>query len=1216
VQTTLLGLGIAVILALVAALAGPFLIDWNRFRPMIEAEASQFIGAPVRITGPIAAALLPIPALTLHGIELRPSDSASRIRARSLSVEFSLGSLVRGEWRAAEMHLVGPEFDLGINASGGVTWPKFAGSFDPDALSIDRLNIEDGRAVLSDARSGSRLVFDKLRFNGELRSLIGPLKGDGAFVIAGEPHAYRITAGRLGDEGVKLRIKIDPTERPLTIEADGLLVFEQGEPRFEGSLNIARLPGLALASGKTLVSDPWRLNALMKATTAAALLQQMEFRYGPEERAVKLTGAAEVKFGSKPRFDGVLSAGHADLDRAFVAADAGRKSPLAAIKALAASSAGAWRPSIPVRLGIGIDALTFAGGTVQTLRGDIASDGEAWSLDGFEFRAPGVTQVNLSGRLDLTAAHLGFIGPVSVDSSDPSALVAWLEGAGQPGPGRMKPLRARGDIALADDKLAIDRLSAEIDRKTVQGRLVYTWAAADHPARLDADLKAAELDLDALLAFAYAARDGAAFETPREITLGIDIDRATLAGVDIRNVSAWLRHDAKGLKIERFSIADLGGAAINASGQIETKPSAPRGKIILALEAKDFAGVAALAAKFAPATAEPLRSLAADLLPTKLNAVLSLDGTEANTTAKLAIEGRAGGTRLSLLGEATRNAADAGADLQALMAGNLRLEGKAEADDGGVLVRMLKLGKLVVVDKRPGQFHLMVEGPLTGALRVEGRLLAGGLDVSSKGTMQLRGEDSKADLRLLVATADLQPLRGTAAKSPAAPLPVTLTGNLAVAGSSLKLEDFSGTFAGLALRGRLGFVLSQPLRVEGRIEAETIEASAVIAAAIGMPPQGPARTDTWAWSSEPFAQGLFEDIDGRIEFTAARATFTPMLVLRQARGVAKFSRSEIAFTDIEGGLADGKITAQLVFDKNVQGLSARGRVRLIGAKAAALLSGDSKDAVDGRLGLNIDIEGAGLSPRGLIGSLAGNGTVSLERGQFARLNPKAFDAAARAADQGMTTDSSKIGDIVNAALHSGHLGISSAEGVITIDAGQVRLANTVAQAEGADLTMTGNVDLIEGNLNTRLTLAGNVGTPASAADRPVVFVSLRGPLGAPRRSVDMSALTAWLTLRAIEQQSKQLEAIEAGRSVPVVGRPADTPRPTPPVPRVDRPPPLPPPIDISPAPGAADRAPARNPAQVQTGPVVAPKPLTPKPAPMLPPPPRRPPLDLSASPDN
>ena len=50
-QTTLLGLAIAFIVALIAALVGPYFIDWNQFRPQFEAEATRIIGAPVRVGG-------------------------------------------------------------------------------------------------------------------------------------------------------------------------------------------------------------------------------------------------------------------------------------------------------------------------------------------------------------------------------------------------------------------------------------------------------------------------------------------------------------------------------------------------------------------------------------------------------------------------------------------------------------------------------------------------------------------------------------------------------------------------------------------------------------------------------------------------------------------------------------------------------------------------------------------------------------------------------------------------------------------------------------------------------------------------------------------------------------------------------------------------------------------------------------------------------------
>ena len=129
-QTTLLGLAIAIILALVAALVGPLLIDWGGHRSLFEAEASRLIGVDVRVTGAIDARLLPSPPLTLHDIEIG-SSGEDKIRARSLGIEFALGPLMRGEWRAAEMHLVGPQLSLGLDASGHVLAPQPGDQFQP-----------------------------------------------------------------------------------------------------------------------------------------------------------------------------------------------------------------------------------------------------------------------------------------------------------------------------------------------------------------------------------------------------------------------------------------------------------------------------------------------------------------------------------------------------------------------------------------------------------------------------------------------------------------------------------------------------------------------------------------------------------------------------------------------------------------------------------------------------------------------------------------------------------------------------------------------------------------------------------------------------------------------------------------------------------------------------------------------------------------------------
>jgi uncharacterized protein involved in outer membrane biogenesis len=243
-QTTLLGLAIAIIVALVAALVGPLLIDWGGYRSVFQAEASHLIGVDVRVTGAIEARLLPSPRVVLHDIEIGHGDD--QIGAGSLGIEFALGPLMRGEWHAAELHLTGAQLRLGFDASGHVQAPNIPINFSPDALSIDRLSIEDATVTLSDAANGAGIVLKKLWFNGEARSLVGPFSGEGATTAGGELYPFRISTGRLSDDGdLKLHLNIDPVNHPLSIEADGLLAFAGGGPSFNGTLSLARPVGIA-----------------------------------------------------------------------------------------------------------------------------------------------------------------------------------------------------------------------------------------------------------------------------------------------------------------------------------------------------------------------------------------------------------------------------------------------------------------------------------------------------------------------------------------------------------------------------------------------------------------------------------------------------------------------------------------------------------------------------------------------------------------------------------------------------------------------------------------------------------------------------------------------------------------------------------------------------------------------------------------------------------
>ena len=1208
-QTTLLGLAIALILALVTALVGPLFIDWGSYRGEFETRASRLTGLDFHVTGAIDARLLPTPTVVLEGIEFGRPEEGSKVRARMLRIEFALGALARGEWRIAEARLEGPAFTAGLDGSGRLAWPVPKLGFDLEGVSIARLQIQDGRASLADGAIDAGLVLDQLEFTGEVRSLAGPVKGEGSFVIAGQRYPYRLATSRIAeDSGARVRFAVDPIDQPLAAEADVTVWIERGVPRFEGSVQFARAVGRAPAGAQSLIIEPWRVNSRIKGDSASAALEQIEFQYGPDDRAIKLSGGANLTFGAQPKVSGALSSSQIDLDRLLALPQAVRQQPLAAVKTLAESVIVATRLPIPAALSINAESVMLGGAALTRVGGDLTVDADGVDIKSLELRAPGMTQMRVGGRLGTTATGVQFVGSSRLEANDPRALVAWLTGRGDEQAASVGPLRLGGDVTLGSDAITLEGLKLEFDRMTVAGRLAYAWASDDRPARLDVALTAPEIDFDRVHAVAKAVLGDSTFDLPREGALSLKIARAVVAGIEAKQTDVSMRADANGFEIERLAIADFGGAGLAVKGRIDGKAQSPRGAVTLDLDVRALDGVMALLEKFAPQTAEQLRRVGGRLTPAALRASLSVDpATAGGANAKLKIEGRAGSFRVALQGDAgTAGDAFKLENLAALAAAKLNLSGRLDADDGAALIELIGLDRFIAVDKRPARLVVAAKGPLDGDLGVDAQLAAGALNVATKGTIRVPVRASpSAELNLKVTNANIRSPRQAAGRASEL-LPASATARLALNEGTLRFSEVAGTVAGASVGGRLALGMQQqPITVDGDIELGSVDLPAAVALAIGVPAQGTASgaasgagaatsasgTALGPWPAEPFEQGLAA-LSGQIAVKSARVALTPKLAARDVRGVVRFGESELALEGIDGSIAGGRVAADLTFQRRAEGLAARGRLRLTGANVGELLPGEG--SLSGRLTLDVSAEGSGMSPVALVGSLAGSGSFTLENARAARLDPAAFDTVIRAVDQGLPIDAIRVRDRMDGALASGGLIVTLAEGAIAIDAGQARLSNPVVRAQRGDLAVSGSVNLAEAAIDARLTLFGSGGAGAPADTRPEIGIALKGPIDTPKRTIDVAALTSWLALRAVEQQSKKLDVLE-GRapvppSVPAAVNATTAPKPKSAAPAAEGLQPLPPPIDIRPAPTPRTPRPQPGAAATQGAPAQAQKP--------------------------
>src|SRR5207248_8518753 len=285
----------------------------------------------------------------------------------------------------------------------------------------------------------------------------------------------------------------------------------------------------------------------------------------------------------------------------------------------------------------------------------------------------------------------------------------------------------------------------------------------------------------------------------------------------------------------------------------------------------------------------------------------------------------------------------------------------------------------------------------------------------------------------------------------------------------------------------------------------------------------------------------------------------------------------------------------------------------------------------GRASMQTTLASQGRSASALSGALSGSGTVTLESAGIAGLDPRAFDAAIRGSDNGQATDDVKLRQIVEPVLSSGSLRVASAQIPFTIRDGRLRIGATTLEAQGARAIVSGGYDIPADQADIRASLASMaVGSPTS---RPEIQIFAAGPPDALNRTVDVAALSAWLAVRAIDRETRRLDAIERGEPPPPT--PASIPPTTATLPSLalpDAAAPDQPPADIA-LPGHAPRRPqvrpiaagprppgaqpAPNPPALsqQAAPLPPPIEVRPAPAPALAKPKPRPPMVITPPPN-
>ena len=1202
-QTTLLGLAIAFILALIAALVGPYFIDWNQFRPQFEAEATRVIGAPVRVAGALDARLLPTPTLRLRSVVVGGANDLGKVRADKLDVEFSLGELMRGEWRANQLTIDGLALDLGLDPQGRIDWPASNGTFNFASLAIDRLNLT-GRVALHDAASRGTLELNDIAFSGDVRSLAGSMRGDGHFALAGTRYPFRVSSGQSPDgNSTRVHLMIDPGQRPLSIDLEGQLSFQARAPHFDGVAVVAKPPP---KKGTENADTPWRVTAKVKADHSVAQIDQIEASYGTEDRAMKLAGTGEARFGASPLLHVALAARQLDADR-FLASDkdAPGAEPAHLVPALHAWLTELPRALIKTRIEASAEQIMLGGRPLQNVTVDMHGGAAPWAIDRMDFRAPGTTQVSFTNA-GASSAKDGFSGALDIGSSDPDVLLAWLQGKNDVIRRTQKPLHLNGEVSVTKDRVAIDALRAEIDGGTVEGRVVMSSLAPAPSARVEAALKAERLDLDAATAFVRSLA-GPDAEWPDEAAVSLDIGHAISAGQELKSFTAKFGYNPKTLSLGQLKFGQVGGVVVEGSGSLDR--SDITGHLALNATAASLGQITSMVAPLAPAVAARLDQAATAPGPARLK--LQLDISKLAGKANVA-EARAAFEldAPQLNGTATvvakpEIAAIRAFDLDNLGRNDLTIDTKFAAGRANALLAMLGLDKVIAAGEGRAQFEGSVSGEWRSPLRLSAKLWGAGIDAELQGTAEPWAMFSKSSVTLKARSINLAPAFGLKPSDPLAQN-IRLFARASLAGNKLTLEDIDSVAAGSRLRGHLALTLDDEKTVDGEIGLDRIDLAPAFALAIGAAGHE---------AQEPLTSGLIKGWRGRVAFQALSGAFPGGGELRPVSGAIKSDGQSLTFENLKGRLGGGEATASIDARPDPNGVAINARLDFSGVDGNALRYRSLKMPA-GRTSLQMTLMSRGRSVAALGGGLSGSGTITLESASIPGLDPRAFDVAIRASDAGQVTDDNKLKQIVAPVLAAGNLPIATAQIPFNIRDGRLRVDATTLDAGNSRVIVSGGYDMLADQADIRLSFSTN--SIGSGTSRPEIQLFAAGTPDALTPMLDVTSLSSWLAVRTIDRETRRLDAIERGERPPVepsvppstAALPSQNPPEAVPLPAREprrQPPPNPPRANIVPPhapPPVMSQQAAPLPPPIEVRPPPGPPPQRPKPPP-------RPPLVLT-----
>ncbi|MBX3496778.1 MAG: AsmA family protein [Parvibaculum sp.] len=1078
-----------IVALLFAALVGPNLIDWNKFRGDIEAQASYALGAPVRIDGDIRLRILPAPHMTLGKVKIVNTHSAAQsahlATFEEIDAEVALTPLITGDISVTSVRIVRPQINLEVFPDGTTNWTAFElpdatvedGMFSLASISLEAAQFENGEISYANRENGRRWQAEQVGGEVIATSLVGPLRAEIEAIVDGVPLALRLGLGEFaGGKAFQVTTDIQLRDRPARFLFSGVATEFSAAARLDGN-------GRLEIGGD---EAPIRIDSGLVATAQSATFRNLVLSAG----GTTLNGGAQARWADRPVFSLELTSENFTaaplLERLLPAGGAGGM-PHSSLLALPLPG---W---IDGGVHVSVAALALPGAIVRNAELTLALANGVLDVETARGELGGQTEISLTGRLTRRDDKPDFDGRIDARSGNLAALAHWLaadngEVNARPVP-RGGPFSVRARLRATPDALEFTALTADHARDlatpSLRGSVGYRLAG-NRPL-IDADLRATRFDADPLLALLPGNDDPLRFLASNDIALRMRAESLGIWSEDIRGLVVDAALTGGALDVRRLEADDIAGARLSFSGQLSGVTTGRRddvkGNFTGHIEGERFGGLLALGNFSVPDASGPVSI-----------EVTGASGEAADSDLRvdtLTLKGTVRGSRVDAV--LKRRHGKSGLE-------SLDIVANAANDEGRVLLEQLGLEPRDSLTA-PGSVSLQLEGAGDKPYRVNFRANIGSMTLTANGRATdpfeaLRFE-GRADiaapgiLSVFAAFGSPEPLTrwiGKQASGPGFVFSSAVTWDK----QSLSLSGMESVAGNFRLSGdalwRAGEGDKLP-SLTGTLEGNALDLTSLVG------------SEDEAWPAAALDWSMLGALDGEIDLKAGTVRLG-RLAAGDVTTRLSLSHGVLSASPFVGQLGGGRVSLGARIEGG-EGAPGIGMTVLIEDAGVAEIFRDAFGAVPGkgRAEIAMQLQAQGRSWLALVSSVAGTGAIKAAGLAFAPLDVAAFGAALETLQ-----DIDDFPSLVSDTLQTGETAARGLEGEFTIEDGVLRLADDELALAGGTAKLLAFYDLPRLAADAELTIVPE--KPDGAPAFSIVATGRGGKIDVKKQMLDLQAFVA------------------------------------------------------------------------------------------------------------